>query len=197
MKKLFLLPALVFCALMFTPETGDAQAYLPTRLFRHGQADAWFGIGVLPTYLKDQTRMSFLPVSAGADWMAGNLWSLGFSVGYSNYQMNKPPLPNENARRYRNTSILGMARVAAHFTKTDNLDFYGGFQLGAQATMIHSLSGEFGAYEDLHGIRPGKVRLQYGAFLGFKFAVSHKTSIFGELGTGVSLAQVGAAIRIR
>lgn len=196
MKKALSISTLVFSLLLTTGLQLHAQAYRPTRMFRHGQADAWFGIGLLPTYAKDGARMAVPPVSAGVDWMVSDQFSLGGGLGYSNYEMEKLPVGVKEMRHYGNQTYQFMARAAAHFTQTDNLDLYGGFQLGAQLVQVTSLDGPFGPVEDLYGIRPQKTRFLYGAYLGLRFAISPKTSLFGEVGTGISIAVVGVGWRM-
>ncbi len=195
-NTLFLLSAiLVF--MMSTPTASNAQSYRPTRIFKHGQADVRIGVGVLPTYAKANARTSVLPVSACADWMLNNQLSLGFSAGYSRYGMSKVSAGKEFIRDYTNQTFQFAGRFAAHFTRTDNMDIYGGIELGAEYIRIQSESGPFGDFEHLYGIRPQRTQLRYGAYLGIRYAVTPKTTIFGEVGTGISLAQVGVGKRLR
>ncbi len=196
MKKALPIPTIAILLLLASGPLLYAQAYKPTRIFKHGQTDAWFGIGLLPTYAKDGARMVVPPVSAGLDWMVSDQFSLGGGVGYSNYEMEKLLSGVKEMRHYGNQTFQLMGRAAAHFTRTDNLDIYGGFQFGAQLVKVKSLDGPFGPIEKLYGIRPQKTRFLYGAYLGVRFAISPKTSLFGEVGTGISIAVIGVEWRM-
>ncbi len=182
--------------LLTFPPSIQAQSDKPARLFKHGQADAWIGIGLLPTYVKDGARMVLPPVSTGADWMLSDQFSLGVALGYSNYEMKKLPVGEKDMRHYDNQTFQVMGRASAHFTRTDNLDIYGGFQFGVQSVQIKSLDGPFGRIEKLFGIRPQKKRFLYGVCLGLRFAISPKSCLFGEVGTGISFASIGLGVKI-
>ena len=195
-NTLFLLSAVVVI-LMNTQTAVEGQSYRPTRIFKHGQADFRIGAGVLPTYAKDASRMVVPPVSLGVDWMVSDQFSVGVELGYSHYQMEKLPAGETDMRHYDNQTLLVMTRALAHFTRRDNLDIYGGFRFGTQMVRIRSLDGPFGAIEQLIGIRPQRTRFQYGACLGFRFAVSPGTHILGEAGTGISLINVGVGFKIK
>ncbi len=185
----------VLFILLLTPDLG-AQSYRPTRIFQHRQADAWMGIGLFPTYAKDASRMTVPPVSFGTDWMAGNQVSIGLSVGYSLYQIEKI-WPGEVAvRHYATNTLQWMTRIATHYTRMDNLDILGGIQVGGQITLVDSKNGPFGNIEHLHGMKPKKFRLLYGAFFGARLAVSPNFTLLGELGTGVSFLQIGFGVKI-
>ena len=195
MKKCLLLAA--FALSTAIANDLSAQYYKPTRIFKQGQADIRASAGLLPTYAKANARTAVLPVSACLDWMLSNQLSLGFSAGYSRYGMSKVSAGKEFIRDYTNQTFQFAGRFAAHFTRTDNLDIYGGIELGAEHIRIQSESGPFGDFEHLYGIRPQRSHLRYGACLGLRYAVTPKTTIFGEVGTGIALAQVGVGKRLR
>ncbi|MCB0607962.1 MAG: hypothetical protein KDD12_09615 [Lewinella sp.] len=195
MKKCLLLAA--FALSTAIANDLSAQYYKPTRIFKQGQADIRASAGLLPTYAKDASRMVVPPVSLGVDWMVSDQFSVGVELGYSHYQMEKLPAGETDMRHYDNQTLLVMTRALAHFTRRDNLDIYGGFRFGTQMVRIRSLDGPFGAIEQLIGIRPQRTRFQYGACLGFRFAVSPGTHILGEAGTGISLINVGVGFKIK
>lgn len=186
---------ILFCILAgSTP--AQAQYFRPTRIFKQGQVDIRTGIGLFPTYSKDASRISVPPVSLSADWMVADPFSLGVSAGYSLYQIEKIWRTDSSIRNYATHTLQVMARAAAHYTRTDNLDVYGGLQVGCQNTMVKSLNQPFGRIEQLHGIRPQRFSLFYGAFLGVRYAASAKLTLWGEFGTGISFAQVGFGVKI-
>ncbi len=186
---------ILFCTLA-GPTPAQAQYFKPTRVFKQGQADIRMGIGVFPTYSKDASKISVPPLTVGIDWMMADQFSLGVTAGYSLYQIEKIWPIDSSVRKYSTHTLQLMARAAAHYTRTDNLDVYGGLQIGGQNTTINSHNQPFGRMEQLHGIKPQKLRLLYGAFLGVRFAASQKLNLWGEFGTGISFAQVGFEIRI-
>ena len=57
--RLILLVSFLQTALALTAQ------YRPVRIFKHGQADARMGIGLLPTYSKDASRVVAPPLSVG------------------------------------------------------------------------------------------------------------------------------------
>ncbi|HMQ89981.1 MAG TPA: hypothetical protein PKB07_20420 [Flavilitoribacter sp.] len=194
MKKHLLLLAL--CTSLLLSGRLEAQHYKPARIFRHNQADIWMGYGMFPTYSKDATRISVPPVSLGADWMLSDQFSLGASAGYSLYQIEKLWKGDSTIRHYATHTLQIMGRAAAHYTRTDILDIFGGLQVGVQHVRIRSDEGPFSEIEALHGMKPNRLRLIYGAYLGVRFAVGRKSTILAEFGTGVSFAQVGYGVKM-
>ncbi len=191
-----LLHALLILCFLHCTTSLCGQYYKPARIFKKDQADAWMGVGLLPTYTKDASRISVPPVSIGLDWLVSDQFSLGASGGYSFYQIEKLWPGDTAIRRYSTQTLQIMGRAAAHYTRADNLDLYGGIQLGGQFTLINSLNGPFGRMEELHGIKPKKFRMQYGALFGVRFAVSRKSVVWSEFGTGISFIQVGYGIKV-
>ncbi len=194
--KTFRLPLLIACiSLLFAIAT---QAQRRTdRMYQEGQRDVWVGVGLLPTYLMDGAKMVLPPVTFGGDQMISDNFSLGGKFGYSVSEFKKDYATLEHPKTYQNTSYFFGIRPAAHCTKIQKWDIFGGFSLGYSITHIEVMEGgAFGSEEEHIKLLPKRQKLTYTGFLGIRYSCCGKVGVFGELGFGASLLMAGMTYRI-
>lgn len=152
------------------------------------------GIGVLPTYFMDANKTITLPVQAGIDYKFSDVFSVGLFTGYSAY--NSLPVENPDGSVYTtaNKSKLNGLKLGFNSTNLNKWEFYGGFQLAysmpdIKYTMIIPGEQRFP--------RP-KVRkgLVYSGYLGATGFVTKRIGIFGEIGCGISLVNLGVKTKL-
>ena len=195
--KQFIIIILCICCSLFTQQTlAQSYSFNDLRIFKKGQGDGFIGLGLLPTYLMDGAKIVVPPINIGADYMVGNNISLGVIAGHS-ISESKPKVAGGDLKSYRNELWMTGIRAAAHCTKFDNLDIYGGFSLTYNYTRVQPVNGSFGALEEHLGIKPRRGRMVYAGYMGVKYSCCGLVSFFGELGLSSSLVTVGVAYRVK
>lgn len=157
------------------------------------------GIGLLPTYFKDASNVKVIPVQAAISYKLLDFLSIGAFAGYSEYQSNVQEMYNGSTFQTTTESILGGARIAAHAKGMNKVDIYGGFQVGYSkptvTTQVLSVSEANGG----NNVGPrAKVRDEfvYSGFLGATTYLTKNIGLYGEIGFGISLINVGATLKI-
>lgn len=156
------------------------------------------GIGLLPTYFKDASNVKVMPVQAAISYKLLDILSIGAFAGYSDYESNVQEMHDGSTFQTRTESILGGARIAAHAKGMNKVDIYGGFQVGYSkptvTTQVLTASEASGG-----NIGPrAKVRNEfvYSGFLGATTYLTKNVGLYGEIGFGISLVNVGATLKI-
>ncbi len=194
MKKI--INCIIFLSfIVFSSFTASAQNGYP-RVFKQGQKDAFIGVGLIPTYLMDGGKIIMPPLTTGGDIMIADNFSLGGQFGYSVSETQRDFQSSEKTKQYRNSFSFFGIRGAAHCTKWDNLDIYGGFNLGYNLTKINVINGEFGDEERHKGIKPKSGKVTYSGFIGVRYSCCNKIGIFGEIGYGASILMIGTTYRL-
>lgn len=188
---------LSFCLLLVFPTGSYAQKKSNRyKAFAAGNASVSLGIGLLPTYLMDGADIVLPPLTLGADYMVSDIVSLGLQAGHSESLSRRGKDGTELVKEYHNnTTQLGL-RFAAHCTKWEPWDFYGGLLLGYNMIRVKPTTGSMGEYEALKGIRESTDRLTYSGFLGLRHSCCGRISFFGEIGFGISLLHVGVSYHL-
>jgi hypothetical protein len=186
----------ILLALLALPLLLSAQYYKPARVFGKGQVDIQAGLGIFPTYLADRPETMMPPLQVGVRYMVAEYVSLGVFGGYSLSQSReKTLLDSIRGRWYNQSSFLG-TEFGFHYTKIDNWDLYGGLSLLYQYIRLESDNPEFEKAMQHTGIQMRRGRATMTAFIGSRFALSARCTVFAELGYGVSLLKVGAGFKL-
>ena len=156
------------------------------------------GIGLLPTYFQDAGSLKTLPVNAAVTYKFLDVLSVGAFAGYSSYESSVQEMYDGSSYKTTTESILGGARVAAHARGMEKVDIYGGFQVGYSKptrttevlTASEANAGEIGPR--------AKVREEfvYSGFVGATAYVNKNIGLYGEIGYGISLFNVGATFKL-
>ncbi len=174
----------------------NAQYAKPTRVFDRGQVDIQAGLGIFPTYVADRPETMLPPLQLGVRYMASQFLSIGAFGGYSQSQSREKLLRDSIRGRWYNQSyFLGM-EYGFHYTKLANWDLYGGLSLLYQHIRIEADNPEFEKAMRQTGIKPRHGKATMTAFIGSRFALSDRYTVFAELGYGVSLLKVGMGFKL-
>lgn len=185
MKTLFLT---LFLA---APFLLNAQYSRPARIFGARQVDMFAAIGIFPTYMADKPEAVMPPLQFGARWMLSGHLSLGAFGGYSTSRSKEKVLFDSVRGRWYNTTFFLGLENGFHYTRIDNWDLYGGFCLLYQYTLVSSDNPEFEKIMGHTGIQARSGKMALTAYIGSRFALSEHSSVFFELGYGISLLKVG------
>lgn len=156
------------------------------------------GIGLLPTYFQDAGTTKVLPVNAAVTYKFLDVLSLGAFAGYSSYDSKVQETFDGSTFQTTTESILGGARIAAHAKGMEKFDVYGGFQVGySKPTVTTTVLQATEANPGDIGPR-AKVREEfvYSGFVGATGYITENLGIYGEIGYGISLFNIGATLKI-
>jgi opacity protein-like surface antigen len=187
---------LIILLLLGVPLLLNAQYYKPARLFDRGQMDIQAGLGIFPTYLADRPEIIMPPLQVGARYMVSQYVSLGAFAGYSLSQSREKILHDSIRGRWFNQSYFLGTELGFHYTKIDNWDLYGGLSLLYQYVRLEADNPEFEKAMRQTGIQARRGKATMTAFIGSRFALSDRFTLFAELGYGVSLLKVGIGFKL-
>lgn len=153
------------------------------------------GVGLLPTYFMDKGKMLVPPVSASVDYRMGSILSVGAFGAYSSTETNTIKLEDGSAFKWQNDSWMAGVKVAAHSANFDRVDVYGGFTLGYQIPDIKA-NVEIPGEQRLPEPTNVKNHWIYAGFVGVAGYLTPHLGVYGELGYGISLLNVGVSIKI-
>jgi len=184
--QLFLIIAIIF--------TFSFNTQAQNRIFKKKQIDAQLGLGVLPTYFMDDGKTEMIPITANIDYFIHDVFTVGISFGYSAYNAKEEIESDGILVHRKNQTAVVAIRSAAHITRIDNWDFYGGFQAGYHFIKINS---DAPADMDIQrGIKPQNNAFVLGGHLGAKYAFSKKIHAFTEIGFDISILKLGIGMKI-
>lgn len=182
--------------ILASPIALDAQKR-PNRIFKKGQSDIGFAVGLLPTFLMDGARIDMPPLTLGYDNMLGRHYSLGVQAGHSVSTTSKKDVFEEQ-RRYTNKFFYFAVRNTVHCNcrNFDNIDMYGGFALGYALSLVSVENGDFGELEEHLGLKERVGKPTFNGYFGARYACSKRITILGEIGFGVSLLHLGFGFKL-
>ena len=197
MKLPVTLFATLFLLLALAPNLYSQQYKKPNRIFKKGDSDLSLGIGLLPTFVKDRTNQQLPPISLRYEHRLARNFSLGIEGAHSVATTQMKSLFSDT-RQYRNRFYHLALRSAVHCNckGLDNWDIYGGFALGFNFSRISVIGHSFGETEKLMGIKPKKNQMSFYGFLGGRYAITPHLSLFGEIGYGASILQIGIGYKL-
>ena len=175
-------------------------SWMPVRLFEKGQWDARLSFGTVPTYLMDKAKILMPPVQAGMDYRITEHFSVGATIGHSISESQPRTITDEKQASWTNNTTFLAIRPGVHITKLENWDFYGGFSVGANFIHVRgnsTLSDKRLLDIESHlGIERQQANVAFSGFTGFRRVVSHRWTVGGEIGSGISIFTIGASFKI-
>ena len=187
--------AAIFC---FSITNVFAQYDKPNRIFKKGQMDVNFQLGLAPTFLADKGKSIVPPLLVGVDYMFSDNFSLGLSFGHSATNTKKELISDGILGHWNNKTFEATLKTGFHVTKFDDMSIYGGFLLNYNVAKVTASHPEEMAEIAHHkGIEPTETSVIPGGYIGFKYAVTRKLTLNSELGfSGLSIFKVGVGYRL-
>lgn len=157
------------------------------------------GIGAVPTFIKGPRVVDVPPVSVRLDYRVRPHFSLSAYAGYSattsqlDYSHDGLYLP------LRNDYYIGGLRAAFHTITHTCFDFYGGTMLGYNLPVISQVGSDAPVVLPKgkpHYYRLPEAKWFLSGFVGGNYQLLERIHLYGEVGFGVSLVQLGARVRI-
>lgn len=156
------------------------------------------GFGLLSTFAADNARNLVPPVSLRAEYALSDNFTLGAFGGYSSSE-GQPRQQLDGRREYFRTRLLmfGLRATAQAAPNGGPWQVYGGAQLGyslpdVDRIILEQPEPQGDAPVVVPGPPPVRRGMMYGAFFGSNYQLTPTTAIYGELGLGISLLQLGA-----
>ncbi|RMF03958.1 MAG: hypothetical protein D6772_01380 [Bacteroidetes bacterium] len=155
------------------------------------------GLGVLPTFFKDQVNVEQVPLSLEVRYRPNEIFSVGVLAGRS--VANTSLQHHSGSVQFiRNDYRVVALRLGVHSRRWEQAEIYGGMSIGYQAGRITSdfvdnktLDSQLPFYFQAH---PQHVYLT--AFLGGAWTPIPRYKCFAELGYGLSLVSVGLSYQL-
>jgi hypothetical protein len=181
---------------LFSFITLNAQDYK----IKTGDIQANIGVGLVPTYVADATTTIVPPISVSVEAFLGKNFSLGVYGAVSKYTGSTIYLNAGLTESFENTTLMLGIRPTIHSNDLDGWRVYGGFVAGASLPSIKKnvvlADTEVEKVEDTPSFsRPAENNLLFSGFVGTRKTLNANTSIFGELGFGISLVNVGVSYK--
>ncbi|MCP3933248.1 MAG: porin family protein [Bacteroidetes bacterium] len=187
-KALFI----ALCMLFLLPFS----VWTQNRLFKKGQLDANFSIGLLPTFLADNGKVILLPISVSADYRIADKFSMGLYAGKSITETKRTDIQDCPNAHWKNSFTTIGWRGSIHFTEREKFDIYGGFLLIYNHSKVEIKDEKLATLSRHLGIKPRSGTLTYSGFIGSRYALGKNLSLYGEIGYGISLISLGVSYRL-
>lgn len=158
-------------------------------------AELQAGIGLIPTYFKDNSKAVTLPLSFQAAWRVKPRYSLGVIAGYSQTDFQMQAIGDALPVQLANTYQMAALRGAVHTRHDERWEAYGGIAIGIQQTQIDVISGDISTIKKHRRIPESATKFYYSGFVGGRYRLTPSVGVFGELGWGASLVTVGVSYR--
>ncbi len=161
------------------------------------------GIGLFPTYYKSDESKGLPPLNFKLGYDVSKNFGLGLFMGYSS-TTSSPDIFAEGTNSYI-TNKTKVAGLRAEFRKefSDRIAGYGGSMLGYYHTDVKEYNNTTKAVVLREEGTPTpfnpnakKGKLSYTAFMGATYKVAKKVNLYGEIGFGISIANLGVTVRI-
>ncbi|MCB0582553.1 MAG: outer membrane beta-barrel protein [Phaeodactylibacter sp.] len=165
--------------------------------FKKGDVELAAGIGVFPTFAKDDATTVVPPVSARLDVRLAPNFSLGAYAAFSSSEARRVGLTEGTIRDISNKFTLIGLRAAAHANRMDNWDIYGGAMLGYNIPRVSdSITKEKSEIEGPTFSRPAQNEFTYSAFVGASYYPVKNIGLFAEVGYGISIFNLGVSAKL-
>ncbi len=169
----------------------------PNRIFKKGQTDIQFGYSLLTSAaILDKATTKFPPVSIRGDRFFSNNFSLGVSYSVAAHESRPYIVPDGLEQRITNTTHQVAIRPTFHITSLKNTDLYGGMLIGLNFEEFTVDQGNTSYIQEHKNFQPQKTKGIYSAFVGGRYVLCKRWSVFGEVGFGTSLLTMGVGYRI-
>lgn len=195
MKRL-LIALIIFGALTNSTSLSAQSSTTPSRFTLSA------GFGLFPTYFKAKDRSGFLPLSFRAGIDVSKAITIGGFFGFSNTTAKPKVFQGEGSYITNKTKVFA---IRAMFKKefSERVTGYGGSMLGVHHADVKEYTNGTNtlvlrAEDEPTPFNPNEKdsKLVYSAFMGATVKVAQKVNLYGEIGYGISLANIGVSVRI-
>lgn len=192
-----LLPLFALCLItLFTTQSAFAQNVTKEEVeFKKGDVEFAAGVGLLSTFVSKNSKSRIIPLSFMMNYRIKQYISVGAYAGFSstNGYQSQENIADEipiDVAVVRNDFYLVGARLEGHFNR-ERTDFYGGAMISYHVSDVQKLDPTVDRVEGIiieEGTNDG---VKYSGYVGMKYMMTKHFGVFGEIGYGASLINVG------
>ncbi len=161
------------------------------------------GAGLVPTFVADGASASLPPLTFKAGYQVTRNFSLSGFIGYAQAD-SKPSLVSDGKLVYtENTQLVTALRGEWKKPVTEKIDIYGGGMLGFGHARIREIDAATGTVfiRETNAPTPFDPEAKagkffYSGFVGGQYFFRKNLGVFVEAGFGVSLLNMGLAVRL-
>ena len=176
-------PFLTILLLFFLLNTAKAQE--ESTPFEKGQIDLNAGLGLLSLLRADGSESKMPPITLAADYAISDMMSIGGFVTFAKNKIDYRNTWGEDVRASISHTIIG-CRSLFHFYSESKFDPYLNGMLAYDA--VSSKVSEGSPYT-------AKSQLRFGIYVGSRYYFADDAAIYGELGFGASLMNIGLSFK--
>jgi hypothetical protein len=154
------------------------------------------GVGVIPTFVKDQLHTDLPPIFAGLDYRINERFSIGSRIGITKVTSASDLLGDGAYEQFRNRFVMAGVRFSVHSRYFEHWDLYGGMNFAYTVSKVEVIKGNVALLKKHLNFRKVSGKFMSSAFIGAKFLLKPKTALFGEIGYGISLLNLGLTRKI-
>ncbi|MEM8526846.1 MAG: hypothetical protein AAGG68_19555 [Bacteroidota bacterium] len=176
---------LIAFATLFT-FNANAQITSGNTHFAKGETDINAGLGLVRTFYSSASTV-MPPLSVSAEYGITDAISVGGFIGLASAREEW-----FGGNVNYNFFILG-ARGSYHFQIFDQMDTYAGLMLG-----YNNVSANFGDYYDgdIYDDTVAASAMALSAYVGARYNLKDQWCIYGELGYGISVLNIGVSMKL-
>lgn len=174
---------------------------LTAQPIKTGSFDFAAGIGLLSTFAADGAQMNVPPLSVRIGYRVAEKFSVGAYAAYSSSEVDRVNLPNGSNNHVVNDTYLVGLRAAAHTSRFEQWDIYGGLIAGYNITDVQHTAYAPGedsnkSTTDPTFSRPAENNFTFSGFVGASYFPGKRLGIFGEAGFGISILNLGVQVKL-
>lgn len=166
--------------------------------FKAGDIELSASIGLLPTFVADQSNTIVPPIGFRAGYRVSENFSLAGFIAYSSSETDQITLLDGTVNQWKNNYTMLGLRGAVHATRIVNWDIYGGFMTAYNISNVDRTilekadekSNAPSAYQPTN-----ENTFTFGGFVGGAYYFKKDIAVFGELGYGISLINAGVTMK--
>lgn len=192
---------IVLSLAVFALAAGSLEAQV---VLKKGSVDFAAGVGLVPTYVADGAHINMLPVNLRLGFRLSDNFSMSAFAAYSASEKNNVIRPDDSIDNIKNQEVTLGVRGAVHALRAERFDIYGGFMLGYNMpnTEVTQVTAPKSGNPLPGALRPSFTReatnkMTYSGFIGASYLAGRNLGVFGELGYGISLFNVGMQWKLR
>ncbi|MEM1328325.1 MAG: outer membrane beta-barrel protein [Bacteroidota bacterium] len=155
--------------------------------FQQGDIDINAGVGLIRTFYSGASTV-LPPLSISGEYGINDKISVGGFMGFSTAR------ESWYGADYNYSFFILGARASYHFTIWEQLDTYGGLMLGYNKVSV-SYDDAFGS--DFIDYDVAADAMALSAYVGARYPISDKFTVYGELGYGISVLNIGASFKLQ
>jgi hypothetical protein len=99
------------------------------------------GVGVIPTFVKDQLHTDLPPIFAGLDYRINERFSIGSRIGITKVTSASDLLGDGAYEQFRNRFVMAGVRFSVHSRYFEHWDLYGGMNFAYTVSKVEVIKG--------------------------------------------------------